>query len=147
MSNAVTMKNLQNNEIANRPDRTLKMRKKTLATNKNYLDVINDTKKWVVIVDRFYGTFDSRKDAYLAAGLIKGHIDDSPFGCIFVLPPDFVYEDIYGNKATALLSAIKEIDIVRYIKKNLNKKIIVSEFESLAQRYKAKKEFMKAMGF
>jgi len=108
---------------------------------KNYIDFVNDTQKWILCVGKFYGVFETIFDAHAVYSLI-GCIDDSPFGDVFLMSPDYIYESYDGKISTNKLSDIKPIDIKRYIEKNLKKPFNAPEI-STVERYKQRKEFAK----
>ena len=102
------------------------------------LDFINDTKKWIVLIDKFYGVFETKEQANEVYSLI-GNIEESPFGSSFLFPPDYIYETFTGYKSKNKISDFKPIDIKRYIIKNIEKPFN-PPFVSKVERYKQRKE-------
>ena len=84
-------------------------------------DTENDTGKWVVAVDGYFGFFDSKDKAQAAMKRAipdDMHFDDTVFGSIWIIPPNYKPKDRWDkSKPLKKISDHKAIDIAGYIKK------------------------------
>ena len=84
---------------------------------------VNDTGKYALQLNYFFGLFDTKAEAEAAYHAIMSpwdSIDDSPYGMIGILPPN--YRDIplpeFGITEEQPLSGLQAIDIIDYALKN-----------------------------
>lgn len=82
----------------------------------------NPTDRWVLVVDGYFGFFDSEKEVneiYNQVGLI----DNSPFGAMEIIPPHYRCEFWNGSRESHVVSVVDytPINITNYIEKNINK--------------------------
>jgi len=88
----------------------------------------NNTDKWAVIVDGYFGLFDSKEKANMVWDMIGGSDDEdglaeTPFGDAELLPPYYPKNKSRSdiNGAITYISDYKPIDIENYIKKAQHK--------------------------
>jgi hypothetical protein len=80
----------------------------------------NDTEKWVLCVDGYFGTFETKDECIAARKLIGDcdkHFDDTPFGSVAILTPMSApyFVDPNWRPELDLISEHQAIDIVGYI--------------------------------
>lgn len=87
----------------------------------------NDTNKFIVIIDRYYQSFDKKKDAYALISLLPPCIEDSGFGEANFIAPNARWTDKFSDEvANDKISDYKEINLMRYI--DLHKKRSLKNF-------------------
>lgn len=118
----------------------------------NMFGTNNDTDKYVVAVDGYFGVFDNKKDAEKAYNMIGGYegsdgLAETPFGSAQFMPPKFTMKYRQGfepREGMDLISKHKPINIVTYIKKKYerSKRPLDARITTAKQRLDQKR-FMK----
>jgi hypothetical protein len=114
----------------------------------------NDTDRWAVCVDGYFGLFAGQPEAERVYSLIGGHegddgLADTAFGSAQLLPPGHVAKFIGGwipESGISLISEHRAIDIDGYIRKQPIRQALQSRSDFLAtgttkDRLRAKRWF------